>query len=101
MTDSILDLDHLDRQTFGDPELRREIVTMFRQQAAEIVGAIEAAAGGTAATDLAHRLKGSAVAVGAFRLGGIAALIERGELDAASPRLRAALAEVIDAMANI
>jgi HPt (histidine-containing phosphotransfer) domain-containing protein len=97
---ALLDREHLDRQTFGDPDLRAEIVAMFRDQAAEIVRAIEAATGSAAVIDLAHRLKGSARALGAFRLAEAAQRVEAGD-SAAIATLAPVLAETLAALAGL
>lgn len=99
-TSALLDREHLDRQTFGDADLRAEIVGMFREQSAEIVRAIEAATGSAAVIDLAHRLKGSARAVGAFRLAEAAQAVETGD-SAAIAALSPVLAETLAALAGL
>jgi HPt (histidine-containing phosphotransfer) domain-containing protein len=54
----------LDSQTFGDPEIRREIIMLFRDQAPVILAALDGGSG-QARSETAHRLKGSALAIGA------------------------------------
>lgn len=74
----ILDLVHLSRQTFGDHALETELLSLFDRQAAQFAARLsdaDAHAGGSRA-DLAHTLKGSARAVGAFALGDAAAAYE-------------------------
>lgn len=63
-----IDLVHLSRQTLGDRALETEILTLFVVQARTLVERIGAADDGQARSDLAHTLKGSARAVGAFRV---------------------------------
>jgi HPt (histidine-containing phosphotransfer) domain-containing protein len=59
-----IDRAELDRHTFDDRDLRHEILSLFVAQTIEIMALIET--GGAAETaDLAHRLKGSARAIGA------------------------------------
>ncbi len=63
-----IDLVHLARQTMGDRALEVELLALFDRQAGQIaqrLGALDA--GGVEAwrADLAHKLKGSARAVGA------------------------------------
>jgi HPt (histidine-containing phosphotransfer) domain-containing protein len=62
-----LDLVHLARQTLGDRALEREILALFRIQAQAICRQLAEAAEGQRA-DLAHTLKGSARAVGAWQV---------------------------------
>ena len=52
--------------TLGDASLEREILTLFRTQAAELIGALCALPPNAA--DLAHKLIGSARAIGAFHV---------------------------------
>jgi HPt (histidine-containing phosphotransfer) domain-containing protein len=63
-----LDLEHLSRQTFGDPELEDELLRLFDDQAAQILARLAAPLmeGDPARrADVAHALKGSALAIGA------------------------------------
>ena len=67
--DPELDVAHLSRQTFGDPELEDELLRLFDEQAAQILARLAAPfeKGDTARrADVAHALKGSALAIGAF-----------------------------------
>lgn len=89
-----IDLVHLANQTMGDKALENEILQMFcrnaRSALKEIANGDEAAVIATA-----HRLKGSAAAVGAFKVFVAAELLEAKGGDAA---LRASLgAAVIEA----
>ena len=70
-----IDLDHLSRQTMDDPALAREVLAMFSRQLGTIGDTI-AAADEKERARLAHALKGSARAVGAFALADCAARIE-------------------------
>jgi HPt (histidine-containing phosphotransfer) domain-containing protein len=70
-----LDLEHLSRQTMGDRALEQEVLAMFSRQLAAIRDTISAADDREKAR-LAHALKGSARAVGAFALADCAARIE-------------------------
>jgi len=68
LSDLELDLSHLSRQTFGDPELEDELLRLFDEQAAQILARLAAPfVVGDAAkrADVAHALKGSALAIGA------------------------------------
>jgi HPt (histidine-containing phosphotransfer) domain-containing protein len=62
--DGPIDVGHLKRMTLGDARLTREVLTMFVSQTARLLEALapEPARGG----ELAHTLKGSARAIGAF-----------------------------------
>jgi HPt (histidine-containing phosphotransfer) domain-containing protein len=71
----LIDLEHLNAQSFGDADLRREILEMFLKQTPPLVEAFYAASGATR-SDIAHRIKGSCLAIGATELGTIAALLE-------------------------
>jgi HPt (histidine-containing phosphotransfer) domain-containing protein len=72
----MIDVAHLDQQTFSDPELKREILTMFRLQAPALLAAMDAQSG-AARGATAHRLKGSALAIGAGALAEAADLLEK------------------------
>ncbi len=71
----IIDEIELDQQTFHDPGIRREIIGMFTDQAPAILSGIEGATG-IARADIAHRLKGSALALGARPLAEAASRLE-------------------------
>src|SRR5579863_3640758 len=73
-----LDRVHLAAQTDGDLTLQRDLLDLFIVQSAEFVARICALAEAdpAAASDLAHRLNGSARAIGAFDLAGGAAKLE-------------------------
>lgn len=97
-----LDLAHLSRQTFGDRALELELLTLFDRQAAQSAARLseshrEGDAGSRA--DLAHTLKGSARAVGAFRLGDAAEAYETA-LRGGDPQADARCAAVLDAIAT-
>lgn len=81
--DGPIDMAHLGRMTLGDLSLEREVLAMFAGQSA---GLVEALAGLPAnAATLAHTLKGSARAIGAYRVA------------EAAERLEAALRDDVDA----
>ena len=84
--DGPIDLEHLRRMTLGDAGLEREVAAMFAAQTVSLIGALitlppEAGA-------LAHTLKGSARAIGAFAVADAAerleAVIQKGDDPAAS-----------------
>ena len=91
-----LDLDHLERMTFGEKALEREVLEMFVAQSARLLEALATLPAETPA--LAHTLKGSARAIGAFKVAGCAATLETAGQggqgsDAALAALRDAVAE--------
>jgi HPt (histidine-containing phosphotransfer) domain-containing protein len=76
MPQTAIDLVHLARQTGGDAELERELLTLFAQQCARHLRAIH---GGDANVrrDAAHTLKGAARAIGAWEVAEAADRIEQ------------------------
>ncbi|WP_298421386.1 hypothetical protein [Rhodoblastus sp.] len=63
--DSPIDLVHLARQTMGDRELEQELLALFDRQAAQIADKLRSARSDLTGAELAHKLKGSARAIGA------------------------------------
>ena len=100
-----IDLDHLTRMTLDDAGLKREVLAMFLRQTGELLESLAARLGEGAAP--AHTLKGSARAIGAFRVAAVAealeAAIRRGgdpspalaELDAAIAEARASIEAIL------
>ena len=78
-----IDLGHLSRQTLGDEQLKREVLQLFLAQAVSAHTEI-AAAHVEDRRELAHRLVGSARAVGAFALAACAAELESSPQSAAA-----------------
>ena len=76
--DPPLDLVHLARQCCGDHELEDELLMLFRLQsrslAAQLTGAVDASVESKA--KIAHKLRGSALAIGARRVAEAALRIE-------------------------
>ena len=72
--DGPIDIAHLRRMTLGDAALEREVLTMFSAQASRLAGALAAMPADAPA--LAHTLKGSARAIGAFAVADAAAHLE-------------------------
>jgi HPt (histidine-containing phosphotransfer) domain-containing protein len=64
--DGPIDIAHLARMTLGDAGLEREVLAMFSAQAVRLIGSLAALPSDAGA--LAHTLKGSARAIGAFRV---------------------------------
>ena len=71
-----IDLVHLARQTFGSSDLEREVLRLFVLQGGDLVRRIAAAGDAVERAEIAHRLKGSARAIGAVRVGHLAVALE-------------------------
>src|SRR5881396_3011555 len=94
--DGPIDFEHLQRMTLGDAEIEQEVLTIFSAQSAKLVHTLAAMPADACA--LAHTLKGSARAIGAFAVADAAARLEAaiaGGFDAS-----AALAELDDEVAQ-
>jgi HPt (histidine-containing phosphotransfer) domain-containing protein len=94
--DGPIDLEHLGRMTLGDAKLERQVLALFLAQTSRLVDAFAGATGDAGA--LAHTLKGSALAIGAFRLADAAGGLETAVLTGDDPSpayadLRLAFAE--------
>ncbi len=63
-----IDLAHLAKQTLGDRALEREVLDLFRTQVRVVLARLVESAGSQARHELAHTLKGSARAVGAWKV---------------------------------
>jgi HPt (histidine-containing phosphotransfer) domain-containing protein len=77
--DGPIDIDHLKRMTLGDAGLEREVLAMFSAQSVRLTASLAAKspnAKSADATALAHLLKGSARAIGAFRVAEAAESLE-------------------------
>lgn len=73
--DGPLDFAHLSRMTLGDPALECEVLTMFVAQSERMLDQL--ASMPPEAGSIAHKLKGSARAIGAFAVAEAAARLER------------------------
>ena len=94
--DGPIDFEHLNRMTLGDAGLEQEVLAMFVAQSARLVSTLTDRPADASA--LAHTLKGSARAIGAFAVADAAA-----RLEAAIARgfdTSAALAELGEAIAQ-
>ncbi|ABD08537.1 Hpt protein [Rhodopseudomonas palustris HaA2] len=101
-----IDEAHLARMTLGDKSLAREVLTMFSAQASRLAAVLSSWPADAAA--LAHTLKGSARAIGAFAVADAAEEFEdalrRGNdaperlaaLDAAVDHARRAIGELLE-----
>jgi len=69
-----IDFDHLQRMTLGDAGIEQEVLRMFSAQSALLVETLKAAPPDAVA--LAHTLKGSARAIGAFAVADAAERLE-------------------------
>jgi HPt (histidine-containing phosphotransfer) domain-containing protein len=72
--DGPIDFEHLQRMTLGDAALEQEVLGMFSAQSARLVHTLAAMPADASA--LAHTLKGSARAIGAFAVADAAARLE-------------------------
>jgi HPt (histidine-containing phosphotransfer) domain-containing protein len=103
--DGPIDIEHLQRMTLGDASLEREVLAMFSAQAAGLIGKLATLPPDAAA--LAHTLKGSARAIGAFAVADAASDLEAtfqkggnpsqalSELNAAIAQARAAVDAIL------
>ena len=94
--DGPIDFDHLKRMTLGDAGLEQEVLAMFSAQSAKLAGMLAAMPSDAAA--LAHTLKGSARAIGAFAVADAAAGLEAVIAGGSDPS--DSLAELGDAVAQ-
>ncbi len=96
-----VDLIHLSRQTGGDRDLEREVLAMFLSQCHQAVEAIAHADGERARRENAHRLKGCARAIGAWRVAVEAERVEAGETSDDLAALRKASQTTCDYICGI
>ncbi|PZU91738.1 MAG: phosphorelay protein [Chelatococcus sp.] len=82
MSQQVIDLAHLSRQTAGDRDLERELLLLFVQQCARQLRTIHHSAEMRQRMDAAHTLKGAALAIGAWQVADAADVIERRLADA-------------------
>jgi HPt (histidine-containing phosphotransfer) domain-containing protein len=94
--DGPIDFEHLRRMTLGDASLEREVLAMFSAQSAGLIGKLAGLPADAGA--LAHTLKGSARAIGAFAVGEAAARLETLIHNGGDPT--EALTELNDAIAQ-
>jgi len=93
--DGPIDFDHLKRMTLGDAGLEQEVLAMFSAQSAKLITTLATAPADAGA--LAHTLKGSARAIGAFGVADAAARLEAALAGGAG--LSARLSELGEAVA--
>ena len=99
-----IDFDHLKRMTLGDAGIEQEVLRMFSAQSATLVQTLKAMPSEAGA--LAHTLKGSARAIGAFAVAEAAERLETVLVGGADPtaalaRLTEAVAEARDAISAV
>jgi len=96
--DPPLDLVHLARQCLGDHELEAELLGLFRLQIKALTAELSDSPPVSLASKakIAHRLRGSALAVGARRVADAARRIE--ELAAAGGDQRSAESRAVDSL---
>lgn len=92
--DGPIDLEHLRRMTLGDAGLEREVLAMFAAQTVGLIGALATLPAEAGA--LAHTLKGSARAIGAFAVADAAMRLETAMQKGDDPAR--ALAGLVDAV---
>jgi HPt (histidine-containing phosphotransfer) domain-containing protein len=92
---------HLQRQTLGDESLEREILALFRRQSSSVFARLAAAREHKERRDLAHTLKGSARAIGAWRVAAAAEAVETAGTAADLSSLAGALGEAETAISHI
>jgi HPt (histidine-containing phosphotransfer) domain-containing protein len=95
--DGPIDVEHLKRMTLDDVSLEREVLAMFSAQAVGLIGALAKLPPEAGA--LAHTLKGSARAIGAFGVADAAESLETLIRNGDDPAQ--ALAELGDAVARV
>lgn len=102
-----IDLVHLARATDGDESLESELLAMFDRQSAKLVERLTFTdLPRRARGDIAHRLRGSALAIGAFAVAEAAEAVEtafagEGEPEAELAALARAVAEARAAIAEL
>jgi HPt (histidine-containing phosphotransfer) domain-containing protein len=102
-SEPVIDLVHLSRQTMSDQALELELLAMFERQSARTILQLRGVSAGDAKlrSELAHTLRGSALAIGAARVARSAQVYEA---SCASPTqgaaTQAALAGLADAVAE-
>src|SRR5256885_16400582 len=94
--DGPIDFDHLQRMTLDDAAIEQEVLTMFSAQSTTLMQMLAAMPADASA--LAHTLKGSARAIGAFAVADAAARLEAAVARGFDPS--PALAELGEAVAE-
>jgi len=76
-----VDLVHLSRQTLGDRDLEREVLTLFERQSITMIQRLKHATTARTWAEAAHTLKGSARGIGAFAVAEAAERVEMDQID--------------------
>lgn len=99
---SLLDLEHLSRQTLGNRDLEREVLELFVRHSGEQLERLTGSASESGRRESAHAIVGTARAIGAFEVARIAGEIERshGPLGAELAELAAAVRKTCDFIAG-
>jgi HPt (histidine-containing phosphotransfer) domain-containing protein len=92
--DGPIDIEHLKRMTLGDAGLEQEVLAMFAGQAARLIDALAGLP--PEAAELAHTLKGSARAIGAFHVADAAEALEAAIKHGEPSEAMAALTQAIE-----
>ncbi|MEM9014810.1 MAG: Hpt domain-containing protein [Pseudomonadota bacterium] len=105
-----IDLDHLDLYVAGDKALLDEILSIFEDQAAELVEKLDPSLPDEEWRDTVHKLKGSARGLGAWALGDLCENAENLAADAngnlhkrgqAFQEILSALADVLESVKSL
>ncbi len=91
--DGPIDIEHLKRMTLGDAGLEREVLVMFAGQAVRLIDTLADLPAD--AVELAHTLKGSARAIGAFGVADAAEAFEAAIPDGDPSEALAALGHAV------
>jgi HPt (histidine-containing phosphotransfer) domain-containing protein len=94
-----IDAGQLRGQTAGDVKLERELLTLFRREARGLMMRFDVVTDPAARAELAHKLRGSALAIGAGRVAIAAAAIEKAAR--AGEPVGRMLAELAEALAEV
>ena len=94
--DDLIDIEHLGRMTLGDSSLEHEVLAMFAAQSVTLIGALAGLPPDAGA--LAHTLKGSARAIGAFGVADAAEELEAALANGGNPAKE--LSKLTDAVAQ-
>ena len=94
--DDLIDIEHLGRMTLGDSSLEQEVLAMFAAQSVTLIGALAGLPPDAGA--LAHTLKGSARAIGAFGVADAAEELEAALANGGNPAKE--LSKLTDAVAQ-